>query len=682
MPVTAYTSLRRQTRDQWRRWEKVGMAPSLDLDQLVLDWTDDRISDLDAYGALVSLQMERTIEGASTVTMALRDPDGKLFSGRRLTNQARGLSAAAARTAAAKHPVEVDQGWNPMLAPGTTGRAMEVSLDGVVFRLVKVGYAHTSQELTLTFEDRLVYWLRRRKGAKRADRAKLTRAEFILSLLRELHSANYRFVCPELHVRQPRERAAAQSASATTSSAAKQTGDVPRVLNRVYPQHRIGAAGAARLSERQVRAAAELAGCSPTDALHAAQIAHGESDFYPGVVQDDPGDGNVGHGLWQMTPHAWGGPSSATYRHMQSLGGLEAMRNPIQAARQMKWMRDQAKGWSPWYGTKHLNLSSKASASVLTDGQASDVSDTPEGGAGSAGKWETKRYQFARNSDEDSWTAIQRLAQEVGWRCFIVGRSVYFMSEQALYGRRVRYEVHPDDPALLDLTYDVDWGRPVSEAALTVALDRWGAPPGSVVELTGWGPPDGRWLVASISRNWFEPSAQVNLVQPGKALLEPANERTQAAAASGGGATSAAGDGSKASQVYEAARKISNQGLPYTWGGGHAHCGTPDNGTGRDPGPGYDCSGSVCAALAAAGLGYRTGGPADVSGTMAANWGQSGEGHQFTVWANSQHVWMQFHGMGSWRFDTSPYGSGPRGPHLRSTPRPTTGFTARHWPGC
>ena len=294
---------------------------------------------------------------------------------------------------------------------------------------------------------------------------------------------------------------------------------------------------------------------------------------------------------------------------------------------------------------------------------------------GASGTWSTKSYQFTRNQDENSWEAMQRLAQEVGWRCFIVGRSLYFMSDADLYGQRPRYEVNPEDPAVLELDYSVDWGKLVSEATLTVALDRWGAPPGSVVLIDGWGPPDGRWLVSSVNRDWFSPSAEVSLIQPGKALLEPAAERTQRATNAEGGDQVDMDGGSKAERVYSAAKTISEHGYPYVWGGGHGAAGTPSGG-------GYDCSGSTCAALAAAGLGYQPGGKVDTSGTMASSWGQPGRGRQFTVWANSQHVWMQFHGIGSaWRFDTSPYGSGERGARLRSTERPTSGFTARHWPG-
>jgi hypothetical protein len=88
----------------------------------------------------------------------------------------------------------------------------------------------------------------------------------------------------------------------------------------------------------------------------------------------------------------------------------------------------------------------------------------------------------------------------------------------------------------------------------------------------------------------------------------------------------------------------------------------------------------VCLALKRAGM--FTEQYAMVSGDMASSWGEAGEGRHVTVWANAGHVWIQLKGLGNaWRFDTSPYGSGDRGPRLRTTSRPTSGFTPRHWPG-
>ena len=80
--------------------------------------------------------------------------------------------------------------------------------------------------------------------------------------------------------------------------------------------------------------------------------------------------------------------------------------------------------------------------------------------------------------------------------------------------------------------------------------------------------------------------------------------------------------------------------LPYIWGGGHASF----------QANGYDCSGSVSYALAAAGL---------VSSPMTSgafeSWGEPGPGQWITVYANAGHVWMQVAG---WRFDTVALSSG------------------------
>jgi peptidoglycan hydrolase CwlO-like protein len=85
-------------------------------------------------------------------------------------------------------------------------------------------------------------------------------------------------------------------------------------------------------------------------------------------------------------------------------------------------------------------------------------------------------------------------------------------------------------------------------------------------------------------------------------------------------------------QVIAAGNAIAT--LPYIWGGGH----------GSFQANGYDCSGSVSYALAAAGL---------VSSPMVSgdfeSWGEPGPGRWITVYANAGHVWMQVAG---WRFDT------------------------------
>src|SRR5215471_12449692 len=118
----------------------------------------------------------------------------------------------------------------------------------------------------------------------------------------------------------------------------------------------------------------EAVGFSPTRALQMMQITKGESSFMPGIVQTDPGDHNIGYGLTQITPHAWG--SGAAQRKLASLGGIEAMRNPVKNAQMAFWLsqhQDPSNPLAPWYGTRYLNRNPGPVHSVLDAGGGSTV---------------------------------------------------------------------------------------------------------------------------------------------------------------------------------------------------------------------------------------------------------------------------------------------------------------------
>jgi hypothetical protein len=109
-------------------------------------------------------------------------------------------------------------------------------------------------------------------------------------------------------------------------------------------------------------------------------------------------------------------------------------------------------------------------------------------------------------------------------------------------------------------------------------------------------------------------------------------------------------------QIIEAGNIIARS--PYKWGGGHGKW--LDNG--------YDCSGSVSFALAAAGL---------LEGPMASgplmSWGKPGKGKWVTIYTHTGHVFMEVAGI---RFDTS--GARVTGSRWQNEMRSTAGFVARH----
>src|SRR4051812_46421129 len=109
-------------------------------------------------------------------------------------------------------------------------------------------------------------------------------------------------------------------------------------------------------------------------------------------------------------------------------------------------------------------------------------------------------------------------------------------------------------------------------------------------------------------------------------------------------------------QIIEAGNIIARS--PYVWGGGHGKW--LDNG--------YDCSGSVSFALAAAGL---------LDGPLASgplmSWGEPGPGRWVTIYSSPGHVFMVVAGI---RFDTS--NSRVTGSRWGNEMRSTSGFVARH----
>jgi hypothetical protein len=109
-------------------------------------------------------------------------------------------------------------------------------------------------------------------------------------------------------------------------------------------------------------------------------------------------------------------------------------------------------------------------------------------------------------------------------------------------------------------------------------------------------------------------------------------------------------------EIVEAGNAIAR--APYLWGGGH----------GKWLDKGYDCSGSVSFALAAAGLL-----DAPLASGPLMSWGKPGPGKWVTIWTNPGHVFMEVAGI---RFDTS--GQRVTGSRWQNTMRSTSGYVARH----
>ena len=129
-------------------------------------------------------------------------------------------------------------------------------------------------------------------------------------------------------------------------------------------------------------------------------------------------------------------------------------------------------------------------------------------------------------------------------------------------------------------------------------------------------------------------------------------------------------------EIYRAAHDLARGGHDYRFGGGH---GKPLPSI--QPGEPLDCASAASLLLHRAGL-FET--PvAFTSSRFAEQWGEPGEGRYVTLWANEEHVWIEFnldHDHAE-RFDPTPLGLAPGSPWLSSRDLSTRGFSPRHSPG-
>jgi hypothetical protein len=629
-----------------------------DVGRLVLDVVDRKVKgpgvDARIDHSLTGGEIERTITGASTLTLIVHDPKRVL------------------------------------LASGMFDHTIEVTLDGLNWRLVKLSKA--DDDLTLTFEDRAVSYLREVTTPKKASRSAMTRAEFAYSLVREVKKGGgIEFICPELHVKQAIETDAQKKKHSTR----KQNRDPG--LNILTPNLTVKGVKATpnqiKLAERALDVADSL------NAPDKARVALVEAIIVESVISNPStpsADGYGSRGILQVRDVTAAGMHITNTNVEQCVNafltrGFYGQGGAIELARKHPdWSAGkiaqacQGSG----YGSRYDEHTGEAQGFVSGYGGA---------GAGVFGADPTtirQPFQFRRGDEdgtkENSWNCLVRLAEEVNWRCFVSKGALYFISDDTLMKAKAALVLTETSPGVVSIDFDIDQGKVNDEVTIRCRASRWLADPGAVVQIDGVGPADGRWLVSDLYRDLFDPDATITLVRPSKKFLEPAAAEAPWTEAEPGGYSRASKTelatvaGDKVAAVYAAARSITDKHFPYVWGGGHAHVGTPDRGTGRDPGIGYDCSGSVCAALSAGGLGYQPGDSADDSGRIARSWGEPGPGKNMTVYANAGHVFMVFHNVGrkgDEHFGTGDFGSDWNGPGLKPQLHWTAGFTARHWPG-
>lgn len=600
-------------------------------------------------GSITAATLELTIEGATNLVVTIEDPHRRLLRSDLLTKWTWGNEFGN------------EKAWVAQ------GRPIEATLDDFVFRLVQVAKQETT--LTLTFEDREVTYLRRHRGARKASRGSVTRAQFARLLVREVKAdGGIDFYCPELDAKQPIKKSSDRLSEKERREQAGSGLDEGADLTVAGGQ---ATRAQIRQMERCLDVATSLkAGPKAVKAMVVAAI--GESGFkairngagskYSGVFQADPANIPMDDTEAQAHYFLKGG------KGFQSGGAIQAAKDhPEWSAGTIAYKVEGSRA----------NFSSDAEAEHhygQWSNEAERIIRAYQGGSSSFSTY-TKSYEFSRGKNETSWDALGRLAEEVQWRRFMRLGRLWFISEERLFAQKARLRLREGENGVDWIDFDVDifarGKNPIGEVTVRARADRWLSRPGDVVIVEGQGPADGRWLVVNVKLDLVDPSGTIDVVlrKPVPKLAEP--EAETGTRPDDEGTTKS----SKVRQLYTEALKISDQNRAYVYGGGHG-----PSLTGIGPKDGLDCSSSTSLALKRAGM--FDGQSAIVSGDFKS-WGQKGEGKYVTVWYSTEHVWVEFKipGKRGKRFDTSPHGSGGSGPHMRYTERSTAGFEPRHWPG-
>jgi hypothetical protein len=113
----------------------------------------------------------------------------------------------------------------------------------------------------------------------------------------------------------------------------------------------------------------------------------------------------------------------------------------------------------------------------------SDTGGTASGDSSRA----KKRYAFRRGEPgkpEDSWTAIQRLADEVQWRAFMDRGRLFYVSDNWLRRQKPRFVISEDDDGIDEINFDIDSGKVSSDVTVTAHAKTFQVPVGCVVQVT------------------------------------------------------------------------------------------------------------------------------------------------------------------------------------------------------
>lgn len=477
------------------------MSPALVNEPSVI--SDDDVRSLILNGEKIRLELvnvirtasvQRTIEGASTLTIVVRDRKGVLLNEEVVKSKTR------------------------------------VKIDTLSFVLVKV--EKQGWDITLTFEDEEVNRLRLRTKFMKVYRDKLTRAEFILKMIREEYPL-IRFFSPSLHVDQPIGKAKEK-----LTSEQRLTGKKPGISEKtvIFIKKRQNgklSREQLRLAERMLDVAASV-GADYTVMLSLMEAAINERTLSNGANVEDHTSVGALEILESTRRDIFHGSTSVNGgRRDIELITKVFLESGFTGGGGALQIRKAHPDWSSGRIATRVMMSSSSTGDGPYGRWVEPAKELVAAYGGPSGKSTseqitvTERFEFTRGYNgkkESTWEAGQRLAQEVGWRLFASNGTVFFMSDTDLMRQKPRMVIDELSDGIDWINFDIDTGKKVDTLTIDCHAKRWFAPPGTVIEIKKtMGPAAGRWLVHQIDRpSLYKSDTTIECKRAQAPLPEPA----------------------------------------------------------------------------------------------------------------------------------------------------------------
>lgn len=559
------------------------MKHDVDLTSFFIEMRDK--AGINLVTAITSAQVSRTIEGASTLEVTVDDDISRTIQ-----------------------------------KSGKLGRKVDVNVDGLWWTLK--GINKTGRSVRLTFEEREVNLMRYYQSFKYASRDDMTRAQFVLSMIKEVTEEPLQWVIPELLVDQPiSDLQPGQVLINSQGIVQKTTLDQATAdYNREQGIHlstKLTVKGAPATAEQIGNANIILQTAKQMKAPAKVMVAAINTAITESTIHNLTGGDRDSVGIFQQRPsQGWPAsrdiPTDTAAFVSRAITINEQFPNiSVAALCQSVQHSGTADGsnYAPWtteaeqfvnaFGTEIPNSVREAVTTAQKNATALNTTTAGVGKLFVRGTI-TKKNGYTILTPENSWACANRLGNEVNWRMFCVSGVMYFISEQYLFKSRPFMIISEDSPGIDTIDYDYDEGKRQATVEITAHLSRWSAPPGSTIQIQDQGIIDGKWLVHEVERSLFETTATITCSKPNPILPEPTN---LVSLTSGGipGTPKAKVAGQSSVEVETGHAKLNKTqqkiiqyatdqlGVPYVWGG-------------ETPGVAFDCSGLTAAAYGVAGI--------------------------------------------------------------------------------